>query len=89
MRALDKLRSGVEGAIRLLGQGFLDCRSNQHLQEKVRSGTLKPEDYYQQLLRLVYRIIVLFVAEDRGLLLIPDADKQAKERYLKYYSMAR
>ena len=55
----------------------------------MRSGTLEAKDYYRQLLRLVYRIIVLFVAEDRELLLIPDADERAKERYLKYYSMAR
>ncbi len=47
IRALDKLRSGVEGAIRLLGQGFLECRTNQQLREKVRSGKLEAKDVLQ------------------------------------------
>lgn len=89
IRALDKLRSGVQKAVCFLGQGFLECRSNQLLRDKLRLGTLSVKVYYRQLLRLIYRLIVLFVAEDRGLLLIPDADKRAKERYTRYYSTAR
>ena len=38
-----------------------------------KSGELSTHDYYRQLLRLVYRLIFLFVAEDRDLLLAPDA----------------
>ncbi len=87
-RALGQLRSGVEKAIRLLGQGFLDCRANTDLREQLASGTLSTETYYHYLLRLIYRLIVLFVAEDRELLLIPDADPKAKERYMRYYSTA-
>ena len=87
-RALGQLHSGVEQAIRLLGQGFLDCRANTDLREQLASGTLSPETYYHYLLRLIYRLIVLFVAEDRDLLSIPDADPKAKERYLRYYSTA-
>ncbi len=87
-RALGQLHSGVEKAIRLLGQGFLDCRANTDLREQLASGTLSPETYYHYLLRLIYRLIVLFVAEDRELLSIPDADPKAKERYMRYYSTA-
>lgn len=45
--------------------------------------------YYRQLLRLVYRLLFLFVAEDRDLLLRPDADPQARERYERFYSLSR
>src|SRR5581483_3862370 len=89
IRALGELRHGVKNAVLLLGQGFLACRGNHQLCEKLRSGTLKAEQYYRQLLRLIYRLLVLFVAEDRGLLLIPDASEEAKKRYTKYYSMDR
>ncbi len=88
IRALGELRHGIEKAVLLLGQGFLTCRANQQLREKLRSGTLKAEQYYRQLLRLIYRLLVLFIAEDRELLLIPGASEEAKTRYTKYYSMA-
>ena len=36
------------------------------------SGELDRQDYYRELLRLVYRLLFLFVAEDRDLLLDPE-----------------
>ena len=71
MRALELLRTGVECAIQALGSGFLAYTAspgNQALRDKLRSGELSTQDYYRQLLRLVYRLIVLFVAEDRDIL---------------------
>jgi hypothetical protein len=88
-RALDQLREGVEQAIRSLGQGFLSHRSNEALRQDLKSGALTGQDYYRQLLRLVYRLIFLFAAEDRDLLLLPVADEGARERFRRYYSTAR
>ncbi|MFC1912166.1 Eco57I restriction-modification methylase domain-containing protein [Chloroflexota bacterium] len=89
MRALDQLSDDVEQAIAILGGGFLSHRANSDLKEQLKSGALDKQEYYRQLLRLVYRLIFLFVAEDRGLLLDPDAPRTAKDTYLKYYSAAR
>jgi hypothetical protein len=88
MRALDQLRKGVEEAISSLGSGFLRA-SNPKLRANLRSGTLSPQDYYRQLLRMVYRLIFLFVAEDRNLLFPPKSDPLARERYRDYYSTQR
>ncbi|GAB4367780.1 MAG: N-6 DNA methylase [Elainellaceae cyanobacterium] len=88
-RALDQLRRGVEGAIATLGQGFLSHPVNRELRQKLQSGQLSTQDYYRQLLRLVYRLLFLFVAEDRGFLLDPKAEVAARERYTLYYSTAR
>src|SRR5579884_1033821 len=88
IRVLDSLRDGVKAAIEALGRGFLSA-NNQRLRDKLRSGELSTQDYYRQLLRLVYRLIVLFVAEDRDILFRPDADEAARERYLHYYSTQR
>lgn len=87
-RALDALREGVEQAIAALGSGFLAHPGNAELQEGLRDGTLSPNDYYRQLLRLVYRLLFLFVAEDRDALLVGD-DRQARERFASHYSTAR
>ncbi len=88
-RALDQLRTGVEKAILALGQGFLSYPRNQSLKEALRSGNLPCSDYYHQLLRMVYRLLFLFVAEDRGMLLHPQATQTAKNIYSEYYSTAR
>ncbi|MBZ0290081.1 MAG: type II DNA modification enzyme, partial [Anaerolineae bacterium] len=88
-RALDQLRDGVEAAITALGLGFLEHPANHALRDKLTSGELSAQDYYRQLLRMVYRLLFLFVAEDRDLLLNPAADTPARERYIHYYSTHR
>jgi len=88
-RALDQLRQGVEAAIKTLGQGFLEHPANTTLRDRLQSGDLTPADLYEQLLRLIYRLIFLLVAEDRDLLLQPEADSTARRRYKEFYSLSR
>lgn len=88
-RALDQLRDNVEHAITALGAGFLAHPHNMDLRDKLQDGRLDQQDYYRQLLRLVYRLLFLFVAEDRDLLLDPDAGEIARARYTDYYSTRR
>jgi hypothetical protein len=91
VRALDTLRDGVERAIETLGQGFLSHRSNRGLRDSLRSGQLSQQDYYRLLLRAVYRLIFLFAAEDRDLLLVPESEAVpgARETFSRYYSTIR
>jgi hypothetical protein len=88
-RALDSLRDGVQEAIATLGRGFLAHPANGELRGLLQSGDLNTQEYYRQLLRLVYRLIFLFVAEDRNLLLVKDADAETRDRYYSYYSLTR
>ncbi len=95
-RALDKLRTGVEDAITVLGSGFLAHPANGALRDALRAGDLDRQDYYRELLRLVYRLIFLFAAEDRRdeatgreLLLDPSASDEAVARFRESYSTAR
>jgi hypothetical protein len=83
-RALDQLRKGVQDAITALGTGFLRHPDNAALRENV-----DPQALHNALLRLVYRLLFLFVAEDRDALHHTDADEQARERYAAYFSSAR
>lgn len=89
VRVLNQLRKGVEEAINLLGAGFLAHKDNGELKEKLRSGQLKAQDYYNQVLRFVYRLLILFVAEDRDILFDPVSELFARQRYAQYYSMGR
>jgi N-6 DNA Methylase len=70
-RARDDLRDGVETALSLLGEGFLAHPANAKLKEELAKGTLGPQAYLDALLRLVYRLIFVFAAEDRNLLHVP------------------
>lgn len=92
-RALDTLRKGVEDAIVALGRGFVAHPANGALREKLRrggaDGGLSAQDYYRQVLRLVYRLLFLFVSEDRGLLLVPGADEPTRDRFARFYSTVR
>ncbi len=80
-RALDVYRDGVQQALTALGTGFLRHPANSELREN-----LDVQTYQQALLRLVYRMIFLFVAEDRGALLAPAADDRTHQRFVRYFS---
>lgn len=88
-RALDALRDGVTRALEELGTGFLQHPANASLRDRLASGEVSRDDYHRALLRLVYRLLFLFVAEDRDALLDPAADPAARERYERYFSTAR
>lgn len=66
-RVREGLRRGVTEALLALGQGFVQNPANDDLRVKLQRGVLKREDYFAQLLRLVYRFIFLFTVEERGL----------------------
>ncbi|MDT8911271.1 Eco57I restriction-modification methylase domain-containing protein [Amycolatopsis sp. PS_44_ISF1] len=83
-RALDSLRDGVQNAITTLGTGFLRHPANSTLRENIDVGAL-----HSALLRLVYRLLFVFVADDRDALHIPAAGDETRERYARYFSTAK
>jgi hypothetical protein len=85
-RALEKLRDGVTETLRQLGNGFISHPSNTALRSALQDESLKTDDYFKQLLRLVYRLILLYTAEDRGLLHAPDATREQRDLYGRGYS---
>lgn len=88
-RALEQLRKGVEKAISILGTGFISHPSNPQLRHQLTNNELRLDDLNRALLRVVYRMLFWFVAEDRSALLLPRADREARERYETYFSAAR
>jgi hypothetical protein len=84
--ARDRLRDGVEAALLALGNGFLS--ENPQLRERVVKGELALGDFFGQLLRLIYRLIFLAVAEEREALYAPSATPATRRLYFEGYSLA-
>jgi hypothetical protein len=95
-RVREGLRTGVEQALLTLGEGFIQHPANQALRQQLADGELSKNDYFQQLLRLVYRLIFLFTVEERSLLHPQDSDKKpsksqihARRAYTQGYALGR
>jgi hypothetical protein len=88
-RAREHLRGGVEEALVALGQGFLSHSANTALRTGLQDGTLPVKDYFNQLLRLVYRLIFLLTVEERGLLHPEGTDDAVKALYSSGYGIRR
>lgn len=88
-RALNRLRDGVEAALKIFGTGFLSHAKNDWLRAALQDGTLPDREFHKALLRLIYRLLFLFVAEDRGALLDPATPRDVREKYDQYFSTAR
>lgn len=88
-RAREFLRDGVEEALKALGTGFLANPENQALRVALHDGKLSANDYFQELLRLVYRLIFLLTAEERDLLHPAGVSDAVKDRYAQGYGLRR
>lgn len=88
-RIREGLSKAVEQAIRDFADGFLAHPSNEELRQSIAEGRLKPETYYQHLLRLIYRLLFLLVIEERDLVFPPSASNPRRDIYRRYYSLER
>lgn len=96
-RVRDGLRNGVEQALLVLGEGFIQHPANQTLRQQLDNGELSKDAYFQQLLRLIYRLIFLFTVEERGVLHPAPKEgekdskiaQQARRAYAQGYALGR
>ncbi len=91
-RVRDGLRNGVEQALLTFGTGFLQHPANQSLRTALDNGALSKDAYFQQLLRLIYRLIFVFTVEERGVLHPQDDSPDAlaaRRSYAEGYALAR
>ncbi len=90
-RVLGQLRNGVQQALEALGNGLLVHPDNEALRNQLASGALSGQELHRQLLRLVYRFLFLFTAEDRDLLFPRTLGQEDPRRriYREGYSVGR
>jgi hypothetical protein len=87
-----KLGDAVKEAIRNLANGFINHPNNTALREAVTSGNFSADEYYHHQLRIIYRLLFLFVIEERNLVYADNKTPEAKrfhQIYFNYYSLLR
>ena len=93
VRVREGLRTGVTQALVDLGSGFLsyDSEGNQQLREALYNGSFTKEEYFKELLRLIYRFLFLFTTEERGILHASSKNEKIIEKdfYARGYSLSR
>jgi hypothetical protein len=87
-RALEALEGCVRAAIEHLGAGLVRHPRNKELAAALRGGELSAQALHHALLRLIYRLIFLLVAESRDALLPRDADPLARRLYEQEYALS-
>jgi hypothetical protein len=99
VRVREGLRKGVTRALSVLGSGFLnyDTPGNDALRSSLESARLSTHDYFQELMRLMYRFLFIFTIEERKLIFnhLPEKSQTDKKLlvlhnlYEKGYSLHR
>jgi hypothetical protein len=87
-----KLGDAVKEAIKSLANGFINHPNNTVLREAVASGNFSADEYYRHQLRIIYRLLFLFVIEERNLVYADNKSPEAKrfnQIYFNYYSLLR
>jgi hypothetical protein len=88
-RIREGLSEAVEHVIVSFANGFLSHPDNEELCRQVASGQLSSTEYYQCLLRLIYRFLFLLVIEERKLVFASGVPLRRREIYERDYSLQR
>jgi hypothetical protein len=89
-RVREHLRDGVKLALEAFANGFLAHPANAEFCNDLATGRFKTQSFYQELLRLIYRLLFLMVSEERNLLVSRRPEQAAAaEIYRTYYSVSR
>jgi type I restriction-modification system DNA methylase subunit len=86
-RIRDGLSFAVEQVVQELGSGFL--ARNENLRDAVADNSVTARELHHALLRLIYRLLLMMVAEERGLLFTDAATPRQRKLYLDHYSINR
>ena len=87
-----KLGSAVKETIKSLANGFINHPDNEILRLALQHGQLDADEYYRQQLRIIYRLLFLFVIEERNLVYAESKTPETKrfsQIYFNYYSLLR
>jgi hypothetical protein len=88
----NKLGDAVKRAILNLANGFINHPDNNELRNKIAEGNLDLEEYYRHQLRIIYRLLFLFVIEERNLVYADSKTPETRrfsQIYFNHYSLLR
>jgi hypothetical protein len=87
-----KLGDAVKESILALTKGFVNHLENEKLRQAIANGLFEPDEFYRQQLRIVYRLLFLFVIEERNLVYSESKDpdiRRFSQIYYRYFSLQR
>lgn len=87
-----KLGDAVKTSILNLANGFINHPANFELRQIVDDGNLNTDEYYRHQLRIIYRLLFLFVIEERNLVYADSKTPETKrfaQIYYNHYSLLR
>ena len=82
----------AKATIANLAEGFVNHPENKNLRDLIAANTFNTDEYYKQMLRIIYRVLYLFVIEERNLVYAESKEKETKrfnQIYFKHYSLLR
>jgi hypothetical protein len=88
----NKLGDSVKATIANLAEGFVNHPENKNLRDLIAANTFNTDEYYKQMLRIIYRVLYLFVIEERNLVYAESKEKETKrfnQIYFNHYSLLR
>lgn len=88
----NKLGNAVKDSIKALANGFINHPDNSLLRTAMQEGKLNADDFYHHQLRIIYRLLFLFVIEERNLVYAESKTPETKRFnhiYFNYYSLLR
>jgi hypothetical protein len=88
----NKLGDAVKGAILNLANGFINDPNNTELRAAFENGNIDLGEYYRHQLRIIYRLLFLFVIEERNLVYADSKTPETKrfsQIYFNHYSLLR
>jgi hypothetical protein len=88
-RIREGLRAAVTEALEIFGTGFIANPKNTELLSQLDSGKLPPAEFFNHLLRLIYRLLFLNVVEERDLIFPKGVPSKTQNTYYAYYSVQR
>lgn len=91
----NRIRAGLsqaaQKAMEIIGNAAVTTEGNDELRNQFLDGIITDEMFNKELMHLIYRLLFLFIIEDRGLVYDGDSDeiRRWKEIYTKYYAASR
>ena len=91
----NRIRAGLseaaQKAMLTIGNAALRNPANNSLRESLASGELSSDSFNKELMHFIYRILFLFIIEDRNLVYDGDSEMimRWKEIYSRYYAASR
>ena len=88
----NKLGDAVKTAIKNIANGFINHPNNTALRQVMAAGNIEADEYYRHQLRIIYRLLFLFVIEERNLVYADSKTAETKrfsQIYYNHYSLLR